>query len=95
METNVKETKEQTKQVSKEGDMRVWWIRNITASPDKIPDFYPVASIEEAKELILKLAELDEKDNTVKENAFGLEVFMNRCWVEWTDEDSLDILEQF
>lgn len=94
METKTKDNNTQVNSSPKEGDMRVWWVRNFTTK-EVIPDFYPVQSIEEAKQIILKLAEEDEKDNTVKENAFGLEVFMNRGWAEWTDEDSLDICEQF
>lgn len=74
--------------------MRVWWARNFSLTQAK-PEYYHVNSIDEAKDLILKMSEEDNNNDRVIENAFGLEVFMNREWVEWTDEDCLDICEQF
>jgi len=69
--------------------MRVWWIRNFPGTPE----YHPVKSVQEAIEVIKKLAENDLKNAEVTDNACGLEIFKDGEWIEYYDEEGRDILE--
>ena len=69
-------------------NLRVW---NFT-SPPKLIDHYPVESVDEAVTLINTLSEIQLKNDRIKDNAFGLEVFEDGEWCEWNNEDGDDIM---
>ena len=71
---------------AKEGDLRIWWIRN----PPSPPDFILIDSPDEAVPLLDRLGEFDIK-NGIQVNAGGLEVFEDGEWTEWYDEEGNDI----
>jgi len=74
----------------KEGNLRVWWIKNV---PGKAKHFC-VLNIKEAKIKIKQLADNDLKaDSNVITNAGGLEIFENDKWVEWYDDEGNDICQ--
>lgn len=72
---------------AKEGDLRVWWIRN-APSP---AEFHIAADVADAKIVLKRLAERDMRDSRVVSNASGLEVFEGGEWHEWYDENGVDI----
>ena len=76
----------------KEGDLRVWWIRN----PPNPAWFHIVANIAQARQLLDSLAKTDLRDNRIESNAGGLEVYRDGEWEEWYDEkgDSIDDMEE-
>ena len=78
---------------AEEGDLRVWWIRNVPNHPE----FTLVDSPQEAATELERLAQADLKDPRVQSNAGGLEVFEvsknisgleNGGWTEWYDDDT-------
>ena len=72
---------------AEEGDLRVWWIRNVPGSPE----FILVESPKEATETLQSLAEADLHNRHVESNAGGLEVFEDDEWTEWYDDEGNDI----
>ena len=72
-----------------EGQLRVWWIRNV---PNE-PDLYDVANIQEAIAVIEENTGLDLNAPQVTSNAGGLEVYEDGEWVEYYDEEGRDIDE--
>lgn len=80
--------------MSKEGDLRVYWIPQVPMNPFHVE----VRSSEEAQKIMMVLSDYDEfqYENQIKPdycNAGGLEVFKNGEWVDWVNEDGLDINE--
>ena len=75
----------------KQGDLRVWWVRN---APGKF-QYWSVGSTEEAAEKLIELERADLADETVVWNAGGLEV----CepgengleWATWYGGDGEDV----
>lgn len=74
-----------------EGDLRVWWVQNFTAS-GSVRSF-PVASPEAAIVELHRLADEDLQDDTVWGNAGGLEVYEAGEWCEWYNDEGEDIDE--
>ena len=72
-----------------EGDMRVWWIRNV---PNE-PTYYAVRSVSEAISMLDRFAEQDLKDPSIETNAGGLEVLEDGEWSEWYSKEGKDIDE--
>ena len=72
---------------AKEGDLRVWWVRNVPGSAD----FHLVESLKEAVVIINALTQSDLKNPYVESNAGGLEVYEDGEWCEWYDEEGDDI----
>jgi len=70
-----------------DGDLRVWWIRNVP----NIPEYHMVATINEAIVKLNELADKDLADASVTDNAGGLEKFLNGDWEEWEDDDGNSI----
>lgn len=82
---------------NKEGDLRVWWIPQISQWPTEA-FITPVDNILEAKKLLDTLANYDEfqlKHNIKPDycNAGGLEIFEEGEWCEWVDEYGCSIDE--
>ena len=84
-----------TRQVPKEGDLRVWWIPQVPGKQFTVP----VESPAEGKKLLHVLAFYDifQFENRIKPdycNAGGLCVFEDGEWVDWSDEngDSIEDL---
>ena len=73
-----------------EGDLRIWWIRNVP----NFPHLHLVRTPEEARKLLDELAEADLREPRVTSNAGGLEVYEGGEWHEWYDEDGNDINEE-
>ena len=68
----------------KEGSLRVWWIPQVPGKPFQIP----VASVMEARKIMVVLADYDifQFKNKIKpdySNAGGLELFEKGEWSEW------------
>lgn len=74
---------------TKQGYLRVWNIIN----PPSDPILYPVEDIEHARKLMDSLIESQLLDHRVHTNAFGLQVFEDGEWIEWSDEEGRDIDE--
>jgi len=79
---------------NKEGDLRVWWIPQMPGKAFNVP----VADIKQAKFLLDALAKYDifQLENNIKPdycNGGGLEVFVDREWIEWQSDDGLEIDE--
>ena len=77
----------------KEKALRVWWIRNV---PNK-PTYYPVADIKEAIKRLNELADADLKNPLVESNVGGLQVYENKEWLDYEDEQGRsidDIMEE-
>ncbi len=77
-----------------EGALRVWWIPQVPMKAFHVP----VASIAEAKLIMVTLAEYDifQFENRIKPdycNTGGLEVFEDGEWTEWYDEESGDCID--
>jgi len=73
-------------------ELRVWRIIN----PPQEPIFHKVNSIQEAHDLIDKLANLDLKKKWIWANAFGLEIKEKDEWEEWCcDKCGYGIEEHF
>lgn len=70
-----------------EGQLRVWWIRNVSGKPE----YHPVKDPAEAVEVYERLTADDLKDESVTSNAGGLEVFEDGEWTEWYSEFGEDI----
>jgi len=70
-----------------EGDLRVWWIRNIPGQPE----YHLVSDPESAHYTIEALAGNDLHDDEVESNAGGLEVYKDGEWEQWYDEEGRDI----
>jgi len=66
---------------------RVWNFVN----PPCDPDYYPVNSPKHGAGLINALANSQLLDESITDNAFGLEVFEGGEWTEWMDDDGNDI----
>ena len=66
---------------------RVWNFVNLLSKPDH----YPVNSPEHGAELINALANSQLLDESITDNAFGLEVFEDGEWTEWMDEGGNDV----
>lgn len=77
-----------TDQQPKEGDLRVWAMRNF-----RKPEHYAIATPKGALELIDQMAAIDLKSTTITCNAFGLEVFEDGEWCEWQDAEGREISE--
>lgn len=73
-------------------------VYNIINPPFGEPDFYDVASTDEAKALILRLTKEQLRDKRIAVNIFGLEEQLPMGeWVEWFDENDRsidDLLEE-
>jgi len=78
----------------KEGDLRVWHIPQVPMQA-----FYvPVKNIEEAKKILIVLADYDifQFENKVKpdySNAAGLQEFQGGDWTEYCNQDGDDIYQ--
>ena len=66
-------------------NLRVWWSNNFGQR------HFKVDSVEQAKKLINELGNIELKDNSISWNASGLEELENGEWVEYYNEDGLDI----
>ena len=55
--------------------------------------YFDVKDVEEAKRIIKREVESDLHNRRVFWNAFGLEVIEDGEWVEYYNEDGLDIME--
>ena len=75
--------------MNKEGDLRVWWIRN----PPSAPERYRIRNIKEAMNKIEELAQEDLKNELIDCNIGGLEIYENGEWCEYYDNASNDIME--
>lgn len=64
-----------------QGDHRVWVIKN----PPCEPECFPVGGPGHAKKLIEALADSHLLDPSVEANAFGLEIFQDGHWREWSE----------
>ena len=80
----------------KQGELRVWWIRNVPAEPQ----YWPVETVQEGVAKLLELEVADLADDGIVSNAGGLEVCEpvypgeNELeWVTWYDEDGKDVDE--
>lgn len=88
----------------KAGDLLVWWCGRIEAPPV----YFPVASVDEARRVLLILGAYDEYlagkgiRSSDYDNAGGLLVYarndydtddQDNTWEEWTDEEGYEILE--
>lgn len=71
----------------KEGDLRVWNIKN----PPREAEHYPVNSVEHASALINALADSQLLQPEITDNVFGLEVYEGGEWREWESADGDDI----
>lgn len=71
------------------GDLRVWWVRN----PPHDPEYFPVASVREGADQFDRLAAIDLSlpDHVLFANAGGMEVWDGEEWVEWGDDDWMDL----
>ena len=70
------------------GALRVWRIVN----PPRQPSYYPVNSVEQAKDKIAELASADLKNDAIYANAFGLELYEGEGrWEEWESPEGYDI----
>ena len=74
---------------TKEGTMRVWWIRNV---PNE-PQHHPVTTLEQAITVLNKLTKTDLENPFVLSNVGGLEVFEDGAWSEFYDGEGQDIAE--
>ena len=77
---------------SKEGDLRVWWLPQMPCESFNVP----VEDIKQAKFLLDALAKYDifQFERNMKgfyANAGGLELFVDREWIEWQSDDGLEI----
>lgn len=72
---------------AKEGDLRVYWIRNVPGSAE----FTIVSSPANAINVLQKLTTADLRDPRVTSNVGGLEVFEDGGWTEWYDDEGNDI----
>jgi hypothetical protein len=72
---------------AQEGDLRVWWIRNVPNYPHYTIVSCPAA----ARQRLNDYAFLDLEDKLVTSNAGGLEVYEGDEWHEWYDENGHDI----
>ena len=70
-------------------NLRVWHIQN----PPNHPMHWSVSSVEEARQKIQKLIQLDLKNTRIVSNAFGLEIQENDEWSEWYNDEGQDIME--
>jgi len=79
---------------AKEGDMRVWWIRNVPG----VSEYYIVESVPDACRWLRTLAQADLQNSRVESNAGGLEIYGDDGeWHEWYNdagEDIDDLLEK-
>jgi hypothetical protein len=77
--------------MAKTNPMRVWNIIN----PPRKPRVFPVNDINHARALTNALAESQLLDSKITDNAFGLEVWEDGGWVEWSDDDGYDLRGHF
>lgn len=74
--------------------MQVWHIMNLDKEGiGKKSFFFPVEYPEEAARLIHYLAtiEIQVPENVIGSNVFGLEIFADGEWCEWSDNDGNDV----
>lgn len=69
------------------GELQVWWIRNV---PNE-PEWYEVSTVQEAIVKLNELAKADLADVSVESNVQGLSVWNGEEWMEWEDDDGIDI----
>jgi hypothetical protein len=90
-------TTDNTTQEPKQGDLRVWC--NVNMSNTR---FYPVPSVEYAKDFIERLANEQLSSDAIVTNSFGLEVYdpdeldvdgNPYGWVDWLDDEGEDICD--
>ena len=84
------------KAMSKQGDLKVWWIPQI---PGKSFE-WPVRNLREAKMLLNVLAEYDmfQFNHNIKPdyaNTGGLMGFEDGEWVDWCDDESGDGFREY
>lgn len=78
-----------SKNAPKEGDLKVYNIKNIPNPPEH----YPVKTPKHGAMLIELLAESQLLDETIESNTFGLLVFKDGDWENWEDENGYSIQE--
>ena len=72
---------------AEEGDLRVYWIRNVPGPAE----FTIVSSPAGAINVLQKLTAADLDNPLVTSNVGGLEVFEDNEWTEWYDDEGNDI----
>lgn len=82
--------------ITKEGDLRVWWIPQVPMNPFRVD----VETPEQAKKILDVLAKYDmfQYENNVKPdycNAGGLEVFEDGEWTEWYHPDTGESIDEY
>lgn len=73
----------------KEGNMRVWWTRNM---PNEM-EYYQVKNLEEGIKVIKELIKEDLKNKFVTDNAGGLEIYEDDDWCEFYDDNGNDVMQ--
>lgn len=75
-------------QTRSERALRVWH----TVNPPAEPEYHYCATVQIASKTIKELIDQDQLDETIKANAFGLEIYNPSIgWEEYYDEQGRDI----
>ena len=71
------------------GSLRVWVARNVPAKAE----YKDVEDTYKALLMIHNMIEEDLKDESIKDNTFGLEIYGENGWEEWASHDGEDIMQ--
>jgi len=71
----------------REGQIRVWWIRQVP----NIPLYFPVDTIDDAIKRLKMLEHSDLANPLIETNAGGLEIVEDGEWTEFYNDEGEDI----